>query len=89
MSDTGSMVERVARAICREECEYPGITYSVWDASLSDVDRKKYIALARAAILAMESLTPYDAEDAAAECGCAPIEFVDGWRAMIRKAAEG
>lgn len=53
MSDSETMLERVARALCRCECEPPGIGYSVWDDSLSEIDRDKYRAQARAALEAM------------------------------------
>lgn len=51
------MVERVARALCRTECEPAGCGYSVWDDSLSVADREKYRELARAAIEAMREPT--------------------------------
>ena len=49
----GRKIDDVAKAICREECEYEGLNISVWLSALSSGDRDEYRQIARAAIKAM------------------------------------
>jgi len=53
----GRKIDDVAKAVCREECEYEGLNISVWHSALSSRDRNEYRKVARAAIEAMREPT--------------------------------
>jgi len=81
-----NMVEKVARAICKEQQGDPG--YDVWTLSLGSPHRALYLAQARAAIAAMRE--PSEAMLAAGRWPAEDDGALACWQAMIDDAlAEG